>query len=102
MRVVSVIRDPDNPGKAIVHWSRDHEGGTPYSPGQEYTGLGSVNSVNSMASLIVVEFTYVYDSGLTSKVFDRPYHFERLTRRWPRVSPRVQLCDNSSPANCTT
>lgn len=102
MRVVSVIRDPDDSSKAIVHWSRDHDGATPYSPGSEYTKLESVNSVNSVASLVVVEFSYVYDSGLTSKVFDRPYRFERLTRRWPRVSPRVQLCDNADPANCTS
>lgn len=102
MRVISVIRDPGDPSKAIVHWSRDHDGATPYTAGAEYTALGSVQSVNSIASLIVVEFSYIYDSGLTSKVFDRPYTFDRLTRRWPRVSTRVQLCDNASPANCTT
>lgn len=101
MNVISVIKDPADPNKVVVHWSRDQDGGTPYSAGSQYTKLESTESVSSVASLIVVEFTYTYESGLTSKVFDRPYHFYRQTQRWPRVSARVQLCNDSNPPNCT-
>jgi Flp pilus assembly protein TadG len=102
MRVVSVIRDPSDPTKARVHWSRDHLGNTPYSAGSVYAKIDNPQSINSMASLIVVEFEYDYTSGLTSKVFHAPYEFSRQTKRWPRVSPRVQLCTNATPAVCTS
>jgi Flp pilus assembly pilin Flp len=100
-RLVSIVDDPDNPGNPIVHWSRDQDGGTPYAAGSSYNGLDSNTSLNSIASLIVVEVDYIYDSGLTAKVFDRPYTFSRNAKRWPRKSTRVQLCNMASPAVCT-
>ncbi len=102
VKVVSVIRDPDNPDQAIVHWSRDQDGGEPYSPGSTYTGLDRPDVLNSMASLVVSELDYTYDSGLTSKVFRTPYVFHRDAKRMPRKSTRVQLCNNNPTPTCTS
>jgi Flp pilus assembly protein TadG len=99
IRVVSVIKSG---GQPRVHWSRDLTGATPYAANTLYTGLANSNSVNAAASLIVVEIVYTYDSGLTSQVFHRPYLFEKEAKRMPRKSTRVQLCNDATPAVCTT
>jgi Flp pilus assembly protein TadG len=102
VRVSSVLRGP-NPGDPVtVHWSIDNEGGQPYAPGETYTKLSNDEMVNNVASLIVVEMEYTYISKLGGRVFTTPFEFEQIARRWPRKSPRVQLCETSDPATCTS
>lgn len=99
--VVSVI-SAGSPAQPTVHWSRDINGLTPYAAGSVYANLDDNTTLNPISSLIVVEVTYTFDNGLTSKVFDRPYEFLRQAKRWPRKSARVQLCTDASPAVCTS
>lgn len=101
MKIVSVIVDPNDPNRIIVDWSRDNAGGTPYSVGQEYTILDDGTIVHPSASLVVVEMDYTYVSGLTNKVFDSPFHFERIVSRWPRRGAKVILCGSSPLPACT-
>jgi len=99
--VVSVVSS-GTPARPTVHWSRDSNGATPYAAGANYVGLGNQATLNPAMSLIVVEIDYTYDSGLTSKVFRRPYVIAFDSKRIPRKSSRVQLCTNATPAVCTT
>jgi len=99
--VVSVISS-GTPARPTVHWSRNSNGATPYAAGTNYVGLGNQATLNPAMSLIVVEIDYTYDSGLTSKVFHRPYVIAFDSKRIPRKSPRVQLCNDAVPAVCTT
>lgn len=101
MKVVSVIVDPNDPDRIIVDWSRDNEGGTPYAAGQEYTVLDDATIVHPSASLVVVEMDYTYVSGLTNKVFNSPFQFERIVSRWPRQGAKVVLCGSSPLPACT-
>ncbi|NWG71739.1 MAG: pilus assembly protein [Parvularculaceae bacterium] len=99
--IVSVIV-AGTPARPTVHWSRNISGGTPYAAGSPYNGLDNNASLNPAMSFIVVEVDYVYDSGLTSRVFHRPYSIEYESKRTPRKSTRVQLCTDATPAVCTT
>ncbi len=101
MKVVSVIVDPSDPDKIIVDWSRDNQGGVPYAKNQEYTMLDDGTIVHPSASLVVVEMDYTYVSGLTNKVLNSPFHFERIVSRWPRQSAKVVLCGSSPLPACT-
>lgn len=98
MKVVSVIRDPDT-DKAVVSWSRDNSGGAPYANGERYPKIAK-SLVNKSASLIVVEMSYDYASGLTSQVLGSTFHFDRIVSRWPRQSDEVALCGNSPLPAC--
>lgn len=98
VNIVSVIADGD--GDPIVHWSRDKDGGEPYSAGAAYPNLTDPSILTTSSSLIVVELTYPYTPQLTYRVIGSPINFNRKTIRWPRLAERVQLC--VSPGNCTT
>ncbi|MAW79414.1 MAG: hypothetical protein CMI63_04200 [Parvularcula sp.] len=98
LRLVSVINDAD--GDPIVHWSRDSDGNTPYTAGADYTKLEDDTILTDIGSLIVVEMTYTYVPSITNHVMSSPIVFHRKTLRWPRVSPRVQLC--VAVDDCTT
>ena len=102
VNVVSVVRDPDDDTKAIVHWSRDKDGGEPYTALDEYGGLDDVTRVHPSSSLIVVEFTYTYDQTVTEMIFDRPFTFTAQSTRWPRIGFHVQLCaDTDDDDTCS-
>lgn len=98
LRLVSVVLDED--GDPIVHWSRDYEGNIPYAAGADYTKLDDDTVLSQHGSLVVVEMVYTYVPGLTSHFIDSPIVFHRTSIRWPRLTNRVQLCDDQG--NCTT
>ena len=98
LRLTSVILDDD--GDPVVHWSRDDKGNTPYPAGADFTRLSDDDILSEHGSLIVVEMTYQYVPGLTSHFVDAPITFRRQSIRWPRITNRVQLCDDQG--NCTT
>ncbi|WDI31167.1 pilus assembly protein [Hyphococcus flavus] len=98
LKLVSVVLDADD--DPVVHWSRDHAGGIPYAEGAAYTNLSDDDVVSSSSSIIVVEMVYNYSPSLTSHVIEAPLVFNRQSIRWPRVTNRVQLCDDQD--NCTT
>ncbi|MFZ5616771.1 MAG: TadE/TadG family type IV pilus assembly protein [Pseudomonadota bacterium] len=102
IRVVSLVRGPNPGDPATVHWSRDENGATPYAAGSVYAGLDDDETINSNASMLVVEFDYDYNSGLSGRVFTTPFNFAQKAKRWPRKSTRVQLCQTSDPATCTS
>jgi Flp pilus assembly protein TadG len=102
IRVTSVLRGPSPGDPVTVHWSIDEDGATPYPAGQVFTKLTNNDMVNNVASLIVVEMDYTYVSELGGRVFTTPFTFDQMARRWPRKSPRVQLCTSSDPATCTS
>ena len=72
LRLVSVVQNSD--GDPVVHWSRD--------------------------SLIGVAMTYTYTPSLTNHFIDAPIVFDRKSIRSPRLTSRVQLCDDQD--NCTS
>ncbi len=78
--------------RIVVEWSRDNDGGSPYSIGAEYDKVDDMTVLQSGVSLIVSELSYEYKSGLTSKILGSPIEFERVASRWPRRSTRVKLC----------
>ncbi len=98
LTLVSVILDDDD--DPIVHWSRDHTGATPYAQGASYTNLSDDDVVSDIGSIIVVEMTYTYTPSLTGHFISSPIVFNRQSIRWPRLTNRVQLCDDAN--NCTT
>lgn len=102
IKIVSVIKGPNPGDKPTVHWSRDEDGATPYLAGAVYAGLDDETTLNSNASLLVVEFDYEYDSGISGRVFQTPFDFAQKAARWPRKSSRVQLCATADPATCTS
>jgi hypothetical protein len=102
MKVVSVTRGSSASDPVTVHWSRDEDGGTPYSAGSVYDKLSDDESLKPGQSLLVAEIGYHYDSGLTGRVFQLPFDFRHQSVRWPRKSSRVQLCASSDPATCTS
>lgn len=102
INVISLTKGPNPGDKPLVHWSRDKNGAAPYAVGSIYDKLGDESTLNANASLIVVEFDYQYDSGLTHYVFSTPFDFAERAMRWPRKSARVQLCQSSDPATCTS
>lgn len=102
IRITSVLKGPGPTDPVTVHWSIDEDGGTPYPAGDVFTKLTNEDMVNSVASLIVVEMDYTYVSELGGRVFTTPFAFDQMARRWPRKSPRVQLCASSDPATCTS
>ncbi len=102
IRIVSLVKGP-NPGDPVtVHWSIDENGDEPYAPGAVYDKLDATATVRSEASLLVVEMDYEYDSGFGGRVFTTPFDFAQSAKRWPRKSARVQLCQSSDPASCTS
>lgn len=102
VRVVSLIRDPSDPTRVIVHWSRDDLGTVPYAAGSVYDRLDDDTTVNAISSVIIAEVTYTYSSQLTDQVFSNPFMFSKSAKRWPRQSLRVNLCQNPDRTNCTT
>ncbi len=98
LRLVSVVLDGD--GDPIVHWSRDRTGSEPYTAGADYASLDDNTVLSTHGSLIVVEMVYTYTPGLTSHFIKSPITFERESIRWPRLTSRVQLCDDEDV--CTT
>ncbi len=101
VRVVSVIRDPGDPSRVIVHWSRDDLGATPYAPGALYDSLDDPTTVNAVSSMVIAEVTYTYSSQLTDRVFSNPFTFSKSAKRWPRQSLKVNLCNNAR-TSCTS
>lgn len=102
VNVVSVITGP-NPGDAVtVHWSIDQTGGEPYPEDSVFTKLDDSTVVRNIASLVVVEMSYSYVSRLSGRVYEIPFEFKQTASRWPRRSPRVQLCQTADPATCTS
>lgn len=98
LRLISVVLDDE--GDPIVHWSRDSDGGEPYAPDAYYTTLEDDDVLSSIGSLIVVEMEYTYHPSITNHIIDTPLVFDRKSIRWPRLTPKVQLCDADN--NCTT
>ena len=98
INLVSVeLDDDDNP---VVHWSRNQDGNEPYTTDAGYVGLSDDTVLNENGSLIVVEMTYPYTPPFTDFFVKNPFNFTRQSVRWPRLSPKVQLCDNDGQ-NCT-
>lgn len=102
IRVVSVIKGPNPGDPATVHWSLDNTGGEPYAPGDIYLGIADIGTVRADASVVVVEMDYDYVTSLGGHVFQTPFDFKQLAKRFPRKSSRVQLCQTSDPATCTS
>lgn len=106
MRVVSIQKGADASAAPTVHWSRDRNGAEPYAAGSTYTGLEDNTTLNANSSLLVVEIEYTYQSGYAGRVFTIPFEFEHVSKRWPRKSPKVQLCTAHVPpapaTGCTT
>jgi len=102
MKVISVTRGPSASDPVTVHWSRDEDGAEPYAAGSTYDKLSDDESLKPGQSLLVAEIGYIYDSGLTGRVFQLPFDFKHQSVRWPRKSSRVQLCASSDPATCTS
>lgn len=102
MRVVSITKGADVGSPPVVHWSRDEQGGAPYSPGATYDKLDDNLALNADSSLIVVEIEYTYHSGYSGRVFNIPFEFQHSSKRWPRKSFEIQLCATTDPATCTT
>ena len=96
MKLISLIRDPNDSDRIIVHWSRDDDGQVPYAPGAEFTTLEDDDVLKEGISLVYVEMTYDYRNNLTHKVFGSPIRFEKEAARLPRRSTRVQLCTNEA------
>jgi Flp pilus assembly pilin Flp len=102
IRVVSVVKGPNPGDPVLVHWSHDEQGGAPYPAGSTYVGLDADTTVRAEASLVVVEMDYEYVSALGGRIFSSPFDFSQTAKRWPRKSTRVQLCQSSDPASCTS
>lgn len=102
MRVISIVKGSDVDALPTVHWSRDQDGGEPYTGGSTYDGLDDNLSLNANSSLLVVEVEYTYNSELSGRVFTIPFEFEHKSKRWPRKSSRVQLCATTDTATCTS
>lgn len=99
MTLVSVLRDPDDPDKVIVDWSRNNSGQTPYAKNSVYTKIDA-GMVHESASLIVVEMDYQHVSGLTHHVIHAPMSLQRTVSRWPRQSEKVTLCGSHPLPAC--
>lgn len=93
-RVISVVYDPDD-DRVEVDWSRDDNGGTPYSKGSAYADLPDATLLDDASSLIVAETEFAYTSGL-SKLLIKSIDMERIATRWPRRALRVQYCRTST------
>lgn len=102
MRVISIQKGPDAASAPTVHWSRDDSGGQPYATGSPYTKLIDNTTLNANSSMMVVEVEYTYQTGYTGRIFTFPFEFKHTAKRWPRRSPKVQLCASADPATCTT
>ena len=102
MRVISITKGSDVNEQPRVHWSRDQDGAEPYAENSIYTGLDDNLSLNANSSLLVVEVEYTYVSDLGGRVFTIPFEFEHLSKRWPRKSSEVQLCETTDPVTCTS
>ncbi|MEM8937406.1 MAG: TadE/TadG family type IV pilus assembly protein [Pseudomonadota bacterium] len=99
INLVSVVLDDDD--DPVVHWSRDKNGATPYAVDSDFTELQEEGVLTDFGSVIVVEVTYPFASGFSDQVIKSPITFNRMAIRWPRLSTRVQLCDNNM-LNCTS
>jgi len=102
INLLSVIRDPNDTSRIIVHWSRDKDGNIPYAEGAAYTDLDDETILITSQSLIVVELSYDYISGISNRVLGAPISFEKTAKRWPRRVGKVQLCSDTDPNDCTT
>jgi len=102
IKVVSIEKGPNPNDPTLVHWSRDKTGAVPYAAGSNYATLDDDTNLKPGHSMIVVEIEYDYTSGMTGKVFNLPFHFEQLAKRWPRKSTKVQLCDDTAHTMCTS
>ena len=99
INIVSIVEDS---GNVVVHWSYDNDNSEPYTAGDTYTALQDDSVLDSSNSLIVVEISYPYISDFTSFVINSPITFQRNAIRWPRLSSRVQLCQDAALTICTT
>lgn len=97
---VSLISVEWEDGDPVVHWSRDQNGDTPYNVGDDYLSLSDDTVLNENGSLMVVEMTYPFTPRFSGHFISDPIVFERMSVRWPRLSAKVQLCDNNGE-NCT-
>ena len=102
MKVVSLIKGSNVNDPPTVHWSRDETGSEPYTVGATYDKLDDNTTLLADSSLLVVEVDYHYESGMTGKVFALPFDFSHQAARWPRKSSRVQLCQTTDTATCTS
>ena len=100
IKLISVIPDVD--GDPVVHWSYDNtnSGNPPYTDGDDFLGLDDDVVLNENGSLIAVEVDYQWTPRFAGHFVQNPFTFARNAVRWPRLSSRVQLCDNSGQ-NCT-
>lgn len=102
VNVVSVIKGPNPDDAVTVHWSIDERGAEPYAANSVFSKLDDSTVVRNIASLVVVEMSYTYVSRLSGRVYEVPFEFNQTASRWPRRSPRVQLCQTADPATCTS
>lgn len=102
LRIISVVKGPNTSDPVTVHWSLDEHGGAPYPAGTTYPKLDSSMNVRPEASLIVIEMDYIYNSEISGRIFSAPFDFKQSAKRWPRKSVRVQLCQSTDPASCTS
>ncbi|GJL96151.1 MAG: hypothetical protein DHS20C05_25560 [Hyphococcus sp.] len=97
INLVSVIKVDGDP---VVHWSYDESGTEPYTAGSAFNVLSDNTLITDSGSVIVIEFTYPFVPRFAGHFVTAPFTFNRRAIRWPRLTTRVQLCDNSN--NCTT
>ena len=98
VNLVSVVMEDDDP---VVHWSRDRDGLEPYTAGADYDGLDDDDVLSDSGSLVVVEMSQPYAPRFTRRFVGDSFTFTAKTVRWPRLSPRVQLCEDVD-TNCTS
>ena len=99
VNIVSV--ELDGNASPVVHWSQDIDGNEPYPAGSAYDKLDDDSVVPSTGSVIVVEITYPFVPRFAGHFVTAPFTFSRMALRWPRLSRKVQLCENDG-TNCTT
>ena len=101
--IFSVVRDPNNTNRLIVHWSQDETGAVVQGSGTEFTRINTVNRVHEDSSVIYVELSYDFGGVATAYVFDTPYSFNRSAVRWPRLDFWIQRCtDTNNIDTCST
>lgn len=101
-KFTSVIVSPDDADVAIVHWSRDQDLNEPYAAGSVFTGIDDMSILKANLSFLIVELSYEYDGAISSQVFNSPMTLRSKASRLPRLSARVQLCNDHNPDDCTS
>lgn len=98
IRLISLVYDATDQ-RVEVRWSRDNTGAAPYAPGAAYPGLTDPALFAGGASLMLAEVKYDWTPTLTRQLI-HGVAFDKVATRWPRRSPRVELC--VSPGNCAS